>query len=149
MHYSFVIRQSSFQKLHLKLSRFDYPEQGIQRVSTVTIHGLRMNLDWIGGRAVFEHHRLEIMAKGVHYRCQDAKMGGDPANRAKRHISFMQPLGKISLKKCREPGWPSERIVSKKNLPDPSRERPDRFCIYRYNDYMVDPLPTGTCDLPD
>ena len=39
--------------------------------------------------------------------------------------------------------WVSERIVPKKNLPDPSRERSGRFCIYSYNDYMTsDTSPT-------
>ena len=84
-----------------------------------------MNLDWIGGRAVFEHHRLEIMAKGVHYRCQNTKMGGDPANRAKRHISFMQPLGKISLKKCREPGFWRGLYQKKICLTPPGRDQAD------------------------
>jgi len=57
-------------------------------------------------------------------------------------------LGKISLKKCREPGLRRGLYQKKICLTPPGRDQAD-FVSTAINDYMVDPLPTGTCDLPD
>jgi len=93
-----------------KLKRRKDAEEGIEGVFSVRVENLPVQ-DFRGSRsAVLQDDRFEIMAQGVHGRCEDAEMGGDAGYDAQGDSVLFQMPFQTGVKKSGKPGFRKPRV---------------------------------------